>query len=913
MRCLLILCLLLTGLFVSTSFAEPAITPDWQVHCSKDAALSINGGEIGIQSPVNAFAHVSATLAKDQHPLTVSARITPSNPTGVTWCTSIFFAWDGGNWCQMGIIDQPGGGGRRFYAVETEQGATKENYLANCAPDRAHFVKIQIGKDCIRYFGSDDGLKWTCLRTIERPVWFVGPPTRVVAGKGYGRGAAPYPKDDLDNDYADLGPQVSSKISDVRLEITPAAEQALTAAERKAMREADCDRVGNLVLKGTADPTYEQVSKHYPPMLYPKEAVGVPEHPLDICVDHLGRLQLNYNTPLIAWLTIDDPPVPFGEEKAVIRRRLLDGYKPAVVLTTSRDGVKYEQTVFGWSEGFSADKQLYAYVRLTAHPTAEKWGSGALPNKVSLMTPDAAQRMDFSPAAKGRGFQVCLRFPWPNPSEAVAVTPAEFEKTLKSTSEFWQKQITPAARFEVPDKRVSEAYRAWIAYSKLLVDKVHGVYEPHDGTGFYEENYGYSALLHCIALDQYGLHAKAEQYLDSILHFQQPNGLYTQNFGLPDQGTLLTALAEHYRLTGDAKWLRRIAPKMILAGNWLIEQRKNAPKEGVTKGLIKFRPYCDYAEPEYNYYSEACSCVGLEDAAFALKAIGMTGDAARFAAEAKQYRADILASMDAAVIKRPDITMLPLVPDTHRLLKMSSYTGGEYYGLVASCLLDSGFLPAKDKRASWIIDFMEKKKGLTAGLCKFGPDGVDHAYTYGYLMTQMQRGDARKVLLGFWSMLAYGMTRETYSGVECTSIATGANYWTLPHLYSSTQQLRLLRNMLLREDGDTLRIGDAIPRAWLVDSNKIGVNNAPTRFGDVSYAITSSAKKGAIHIKLAPPTRNAPKLIHITLRHPKQTPIRSVLVNGRKWIKFGRESIELDRSILSLPKDTKPVTLEVRY
>jgi len=676
--------------------------------------------------------------------------------------------------------------------------------------------------------------------------------------------------------------------------------------DSSATREASLDRVGSLVLKGKADPTYEKVSNYYPAMLYPKEAVGVPEHPLDISVDHLGRLERNHGEPPIAWLAFGDPPVPFGDGKTPIKRRLLDGYKPILVLATVRDGVNYEQTVFGWSEGFSADKDLYAYVRLQARPTVEKWGSGALPNRVSLMTPDAAQRMDFTPVDRNHAAEVCLRFPWPKPAEAVSVTPEEFEKTLKSTSEFWQKQIAPAAQFDVPDKRVSEAYRAWIGYSKLLVDKVNGVYEPHDGAGFYEENYGYSALLHCIALDLYGMYSKAELYLDSILHFQQPSGLYTQNFGLPDQGMLLTALTEHYRLTGDAKWLRRIAGNMVRAGDWLIEQRKNAPKAGVTKGLIKYRPYCDYAEPEYNYFSDANCCVGLENAATALKAIGMTKDATRFASEARQYRADILASMDAAAIRKPDSTILPLVPDTHRLLKMSGYTGGDYYGLVASCLLDAAFLPATDKRASWIVDFMEQKKGLTAGLCRFGPDGVDHAYTYGYLMTQLERGDARKVLLGFWSMLAFGMTRETYSGVECTSIVTGANYWTLPHLYSCTQQLRLLRNMLLREDGQTLRIGDAIPRAWLEDGKKINVREAPTEFGDVSYSIISAAKKGLIQIKLTPPTRRAPKLIHITLRHPTQTPIRAVYMNGKKWTKVTKDSIELTGVI-------KPMTLEVRY
>lgn len=670
----------------------------------------------------------------------------------------------------------------------------------------------------------------------------------------------------------------------------------------------ELDPVAGALLGGKSDPTYGQVSRFYPPMKYPREALGVPEYPMEIAVDHLGRLERNHGEPPVAWLAIGEPPVPFGDGKTPIVRWLADGCLPILDLTTRRGGIEYKQTAFGWAEEFSPDKPLYAYLRLHVRPlVGAHVPKTALQPIVSLMTPDPKDRMDILTApAKDGGYEVCLRFPWPKPAETQVLSSEEFDKKLAEVSNRWRAEIGRGARFDVPDKRVNEAYRAWIAYARLLVDKVNDFCEPHDGAGFYEECYGYSVLYHCIALDLYGMHDKAELYLDTVLHFQQPDGLYTQNFGLPDQGMLLTALAEHYNLTGNKAWLRRVAKNLISAGDWLIEQRKLAPKDGPCKGLIKFRPYCDYAEPEFNYLSDTCCCVGLENAAAVLRVVGMNEDAKRFADEARQYRADILASMESAAVVRLGLTMLPMAPEAHRLLKANGYTGGEYYGLVASCVLDSGFLDANDKRAYWITDLMERKNGLTAGLCRFGPDGIDHAYTYGYLMTQLDRGDARKVLLGFWGMLAYGMTRDTYSGVECTTIATGANSWTLPHLYSCTQQLRLLRNMLLREDGRVLRIGEAIPRAWLQNGKKIEVRDAPTRFGDVSFAISSKTKDGLISIKLSPPTRSAPALIRLTLRHPTDAPIRAVSLNGKPWKRFARDSIELNAS-------RTPLALEVRY
>ncbi|NIO30489.1 MAG: hypothetical protein GTN75_01665, partial [Gemmatimonadetes bacterium] len=48
-------------------------------------------------------------------------------------------------------------------------------------------------------------------------------------------------------------------------------------------------------------------------------------------------------------------------------------------------------------------------------------------------------------------------------------------------------RIKPAAIFEIPDKRVSEAYRAWFTYAFLNADRINGYTEIHDGAGFYEQ------------------------------------------------------------------------------------------------------------------------------------------------------------------------------------------------------------------------------------------------------------------------------------------------------------------------------------------------------------------------------------------------------------------------------------------
>ncbi|MCX6376026.1 MAG: hypothetical protein NTU88_08370, partial [Armatimonadetes bacterium] len=582
--------------------------PGWRIHCSSGAEIVFGEGSAEIRVDLNTFAHISRPLGTDD--VTVSAKIKPSSPAGVTWCTSVFLVWNGGNWCQMGIISAPNGG-PCFYAVETKNGATAETYLTQCDLTNWHYVRIQLGKDCIRYYACDDGNTWKCLRVIRRPDEFIGAPANLVVGKGYGRGVAPYPNPDLDNDYSDRGPKVVSSIADIRVEMTPSSRMSLTSAEQKEIEEADLDPVGKIELRGKDDPTYERISKYYPPMKFPKEAVGVPEHPVDIAVDHLGRLQLNYNQPPVAWIEFGDPPIPFGDEKTPIKRRWRVGYLPVLTLTTVHDGVEYEQTVFGWSERMNPDKPLYAYIRLKARPLDK---DSKLPERATLVT-GGGKRMQFTLTPTQSGMvMLVLKIPYPDAEGVSQISLGEFENARDEAVKRWESLIGRASHFEIPEQRVNDAYKAWIAYAQLDVDKINGIYEPHDGVGFYEENYGYSCTLHCIALDMYGLHDKAELYLDSILHFQAPDGLYTQNFGLPDMGTLLLAMAEHYSYTGDKVWLKRVSGNMIRTADWIIRKRADTPKEGVLKGLIKYRAYCDYATPVYDYFADTYCVVGMEAA-----------------------------------------------------------------------------------------------------------------------------------------------------------------------------------------------------------------------------------------------------------------------------------------------------------
>jgi hypothetical protein len=88
------------------------------------------------------------------------------------------------------------------------------------------------------------------------------------------------------------------------------------------------------------------------------------------------------------------------------------------------------------------------------------------------------------------------------------------------------------------------------------------------------------------------------------------------------------------------------------------------------------------------------------------------------------------------------------------------------------------------------------------------------------------------------------------------------------------------------EEGTTLWLARATPRAWLVQGARIAVRSAPTHFGTVSYEIVSEIDHGRIRARVELPTRQPLRSVLLRLRHPGTVRCRRVTVNGIPWPEF---------------------------
>ncbi|MBN1902359.1 hypothetical protein JW926_13625, partial [Candidatus Sumerlaeota bacterium] len=319
------------------SFQKDALDPAWsRIVSSEGSSLEIKEGWLKIDAVENSQDHIQRILEVDN--VTISAKI--------KWVGSIHVVWDKNNWCSVGkICPTPFG---RFYSTITSGGKSVELDHRGCFVDFPHLVRIQLGKNCVRFEHSFDGKNWIFLRTQERPAGYRGAPQILLAGKHY----SPEQSDFLTSKTLSIKGYPGSKyggwITDIKIEKTPENVWFMSESERKKMDlAAKSDPFGNEVLQGKGDPVFEEVAKYYPPMRYPREVVGVPEHALDIGVNYLGQLDVSPWEAPRGWFEIGEPSFPFGVETSPITRRLLEGWLPILTLKTQHNDMELEETVFG--------------------------------------------------------------------------------------------------------------------------------------------------------------------------------------------------------------------------------------------------------------------------------------------------------------------------------------------------------------------------------------------------------------------------------------------------------------------------------------------------------------------------------------------------------------------------------------
>jgi hypothetical protein len=81
--------------------------------------------------------------------------------------------------------------------------------------------------------------------------------------------------------------------------------------------------------------------------------------------------------------------------------------------------------------------------------------------------------------------------------------------------------------------------------------------------------------------------------------------------------------------------------------------------------------------------------------------------------------------------------------------------------------------------------------------------------------------------------------------------------------------VRIIRDLLVMEDRDCLKLALGTPRGWLGSGAPVGATNAPTHFGRVSYQVAYDAASSVVRGKMTIPSDDRLKSVRLHVRLPQ--------------------------------------------
>ncbi len=408
-------------------------------------------------------------------------------------------------------------------------------------------------------------------------------------------------------------------------------------------------------------------------------------------------------------------------------------------------------------------------------------------------------------------------------------------------------------------------------------------------------------------------------------------------------GAIMLPLVEHFRVTGDQEWLKANAPRMKANVEWILRQRRLMA--GVVPGGERL--WCKGLQPPHQvtpdsggqlmqfYESEAYYWLAVQRFAQILARIDAV-EGARLATEAEDYRKDLKAAVDHSIALSPvalvrDGTYRSFIPFACYVRGFASggwswrrpgsgeHVGGLYWDTIQSAdplVSPAGLLPPGDPRVKGHLDVLEDRLLLENPKVAQATSGFDpEKHWFAHAAWQYQPGLERHANIHLAADDAPNFLRS-WLNQYAVILLPDAGYIFREHtiggppdkIFEEAAFLERFRDMLVMEEGESLWLARATPRAWLEQGKRISVKNAPTHFGTVSYEIVSDAENGKITATVEMPSREAPQNAVLRFRHPKASPIKDVTVNGKSWKGFDR-----NKEVISLEGLTGKVTVEVNY
>jgi hypothetical protein len=438
----------------------------------------------------------------------------------------------------------------------------------------------------------------------------------------------------------------------------------------------------------------------------------------------------------------------------------------------------------------------------------------------------------------------------------------------------WLILLSRASRVHIPDPGVQNAFYACLADLFIMREPVAGgAIAGMPGTEIYRAPNSFEAGIAAIALDQVGFHQEAESGYRVCLEQQELNGNWSEPKGWGHlmwgaSGFKSWVAIEHYQLTGDRDYLSKVYSRMAASSRWQERQRARTRVMGqgarlLTYGLMpRGMGDCGLKDDDdlygvfipHNIWAVYADRLSVE----AAKILGKTEDLPELENIYQTALDDLLKAIDRSAIQEDGYRWIPGVPGK---------TSGSRWG-VLNALFPCGLLPPDHELISGTIRHIEAH--LSPGGIPIHTgwmvDGMWVAITLDNLAeAHLVRGNGDSAVEYLYAVLNHGTPLYTWCEERGQEPGTDKISGDRQHLWTPVAVVRAIRDSLVMEQSDGLHLAIGTARSWLASGRIVGITNAVTHFGQISFKMQYDQKSSKLtgHVDFPPSSSLTWAKLHI--------------------------------------------------
>jgi len=494
------------------------------------------------------------------------------------------------------------------------------------------------------------------------------------------------------------------------------------------------------------------------------------------------------------------------------------------------------------------------------------------------------------------------------PPSRVDPQPDEFYRALLACAKYWDNQLHDFAPASLPQNTWVDMSKH--SFAKELMTRPGGLYPKY---GAVDRDYagseydGFQDIFTSAIYTnmEWGRLETARLFIDN--YFSE----YVDGTGMIDMrgpetaqfGMTLSLLARYFNYSRDSALLLKHRAKIEATATMLSEMhdvslklKPEDPAYGLIRGWSE-SDSCLHENPslywQAYYANSAFAARGFKDIAQAWKDLSHTTSSPSIEKLAQDWlqRSQTLRQRTTESVEKsiqsdktpPYIGLFPGTTLTFRESLEKERPSPQAWPHRPYCeLLQADVLPPR--LANRVIDCMRAygatTLGVVANVWRFQPDGREILgfISYGYAQTLLRLDRIEEFLLFLYAHRYHAHTRGSWTAGEVTGITGDSGTYCVP----AQQTIPLLvRWMLVMEDSDDdkLYLAKGVPREWLASGKDIGIEQAPTRWGKVSFNLVAkpAATTVVAHVELS--GARTPAEVHLKLRLPLAMSVQSVTVN----------------------------------